>query len=111
MLLGPRADGVWGVEMNVTLIGVVVVLALSVVAGIVVARLSPPQRTARALVAAAGVSLVGYLLHVHVAARVDGGLSALLSVGELRALYLTYAIALSVGMRLAFSQGAIARRW
>jgi hypothetical protein len=35
------------------------------------------------------VSLVGCLLHVHVAARVDGGLSALLSVGELRALHLT----------------------
>ena len=111
VLLGPRADGVWGVEMNVTLAGVVVVLAVSVVAGIVVARLSPPHRTPRALVAAAGVSFVGYLLHVHVAARVDGGLSALLSVGELRALYLTYAIALAIGMRLTFSQGAIARRW
>jgi hypothetical protein len=80
---------VFGVEMNVTLTGVVVVLAVSVVAGIVVARVSPPHRTARALVAAVGVSLVGCLLHVHVAARVDGGLSALLSVGELRALHLT----------------------
>jgi hypothetical protein len=111
VLLGSRADGVWGVEMNVTLAGVVVVLAVSVVAGMLVARLSPPHRTARALAAAAGVSLVGYLLHVYVAARVDGGLSALLSVGELRALYLGYAIAVGVGMRLAFSQGAIARRW
>jgi hypothetical protein len=110
VLLGPRADGVWGIEMNVTLAGVVVVLAVSVVAGMLVARLSPPNRTARALVAAAGVSLVGYLLHVHVAARVDGGLSALLTLGELRALYLTYAIALATGMRLALSQGAIARR-
>jgi hypothetical protein len=76
-----------------------------------VARLSPPHRTARAFVAAAVVSLVGYLFHVHVAARVDGGLSALLTVGELRALYLTYAIALVAGMRLAFSRGAIPRRW
>jgi hypothetical protein len=107
-LLGERADGVWGVEMNVTLTGVLVVLAVSVVAGIVVARLSPPHRAARALVAAAGASLIGYLVHVHVAARADGGLSALLSLGELRALYFTYAIALVIGMRLAFSQGAIA---
>lgn len=105
-LLGTRADGVWGFAPIVTISGVVVVLAVSAMAGIVVARLSPSFRTFRVLVAAAGVALAGYLLHVHVAARVDGGLSALLSIGELRALYVTAASALVLGMRFAFSPGA-----
>jgi hypothetical protein len=109
-VIGTRADGVWGFG-HVTIIGVVVVLALSAVAGILVAWLSPSQRTLRELVAAAGVALAGYLVHVHVAARIDGGLSALLSFGELRALYITLASALVVGMRLAFSHGASARRF
>jgi hypothetical protein len=107
-VLGTRADGVWGFDPIVTLVGVVVVLAVSATAGMVVARLSPSFRTVRALLAAAGVALVGYLLHVHVASRVDGGLSALLSIGEMRALYVTAASALALGIRFAFSPGASA---
>ena len=102
-LLGPRADGVWGFDPIVTVVGVLVVLVVSAAAGIVVARLSPSFRTFRVVLAAAGVALIGYLLHLHAAARVEGGLSALLSVGELRALYLTAASALVLGMRFAFS--------
>ena len=102
-LLGTRADGVWGFDPIVTVVGVVVVLAVSALAGMVVARLAPSFRTFRVVLAAAGVAFVGYLLHLHVAARVDGGLSALLSVGELRALYVTAASALVLGMRFAFS--------
>jgi hypothetical protein len=109
-VIGTRADGVWGFG-HVTIIGVLVVLALSAVAGILVAWLSPSQRTLRELVAAAGVALLGYFVHVHLAARIDGGLSALLSLGELRALYITLASALVLGMRLAFSQSASARRF
>jgi hypothetical protein len=109
-VIGTRADGVWGFG-HVTIIGVVVVLALSTVAGILVAWLSPSQRTLREIPAAAGVALLGYFLHVHVVARIDGGLSALLSLGELRALYITLASALVLGMRLAFSQGASTRRF
>jgi len=109
-VIGTRADGVWGFG-HVTIIGVLVVLALSAVAGVVAAWLSPSQRTLRVLAAAAGVALLGYFLHVYVAARVDGGLSALLSIGELRALYITLASALVLGMRLAFSHSASARRF
>ena len=109
-VIGTRADGVWGFG-HVTIIGVVVVLALSAVAGILVAWLSPSQRTLREIAAAAGVAVIGYFLHVHVVARIDGGLSALLSVGELRALYITLASALVLGMRLAFSQSASTRRF
>jgi hypothetical protein len=83
---------------------------MGALAGMLVARLSPSFRSIRVLVAATGVALVGYLLHVHLAARVDGGLSALLSVGELRALYAVGATALVLGMRLAFSPGASAVR-
>jgi hypothetical protein len=53
--------------------------------------------------AAAGVALTGYLVHLHVAARAPGGLAALLSVGELRGLYVTLGVALGAGMRFAFS--------
>jgi hypothetical protein len=102
-LLGTRADGVWGFDPVVTIVGVVVVLAVSALAGIVVARLSPSFRTLRVVLVAAGVALAGYLVHLHVAARAAGGLSALLSVGELRALYVTAASALVLGMRFAFS--------
>jgi len=109
-LLGTRADGVWGFDAIVTLAGVVVVLVVGALAGTIVVRLSPSFRTFRVLVAAAGVALVGYLLHVHVVARVDGGLSALLALGELRALYAVGATALVIGMRLAFSADASAIR-
>ena len=107
-LLGTRADGVWGFDPIVTVVGGVVVLVVSAVAGVAVARLSPSFRALRVLAAAAGVALVGYLLHLNVAARADGGLSALLSVGELRALYVTVASALVLGMRFAFSPGTSA---
>ena len=109
-LLGTRADGVWGFDPIVTVVGVVVVLVVSALAGMIVARLSPSFRTFRVVLAAAGVALVGYLLHLHVAARAVGGLSALLSVGELRALYVVAASALVLGMRFAFSPGTSAGR-
>jgi len=102
---------VWGFDPFVTFVGVVVVLGVGALAGVIVARLSPSFRTFRVLVAAAGVALVGYLLHVHLAARVDGGLSALLVVGELRALYVVGASALVLGMRFAFSSGTSANRY
>jgi hypothetical protein len=110
VLLGTRADDVWGFDGVVTIVGCVVVLAVSAVAGLVVARLTPSHRTFRVLVAAAGVALLGYLLHLYVAARSLGGLSALLSIGELRALYVALALALVVGMRFAFSPGTSAHR-
>ena len=84
--------------------GVLVVLVVGALAGMIVARLARSFRTFRVVVAAAGVALVGYLLHVHLVARVDGGLSALLSVGELRALYLAGASAWCWACELPFHQ-------
>ena len=110
VLLGTRADDVWGFDGVVTVVGCAVVLVMSAIAGLAVARLAPSHRTFRVLVAAAGVALVGYLLHLYVAARSVGGLSALLSVGELRALYVSLALALVLGMRFAFSPGTSADR-
>jgi hypothetical protein len=52
--------------------------------------------------AAAGVALTSYFLHLHVVARSPGGLAALLSVGELRGIYLMLGVALVAGMRFAF---------
>jgi hypothetical protein len=78
---------------------------MSVVAGVVATRLASSRRTLHVLAAAVGVALVSYLLHLHVVARSPGGLAALLSIGELRALYLTLALALVAGMRFALPSG------
>ena len=105
-VLGAHADGVWSYHGSVTPMGGLVVLVMSVVAGIVTARIAPPFRTLHVATAAAGVALTSYLLHLHVVARTPGGLADLLTVGELRALYLTLGVALVAGMRFAFSTGA-----
>jgi hypothetical protein len=102
-VLGAQADGVWSFHGSVTPTGGLVVLVLSVVAGFFTARIAPTFRTLHVTAAAAGVALVSYLLHLHVVARTPGGLAALLSVGELRGLYLTLGVALVTGMRFAFS--------
>lgn len=107
-LLGATADGVWTFQQSVTPVGGLVVLAMSAMAALVVARIASPFRTLHVVVTTAGVVLVGYLLHVHVIARRPGGLAALLTVGELRALYLTLGLALVIGMRFAFSAAATA---
>ncbi|MEP6733811.1 MAG: hypothetical protein ABJE10_24405 [bacterium] len=101
-VLGARADGVWGFERDVTFVGVAVVLVVSVVTGFVVAALSSSGRTSHRAMATFGMAFTGYLAHVHIVARTPGGLAALLSTGELRALYVAVAIALFVGMRYAF---------
>jgi hypothetical protein len=101
-IIGAHADGVWGYQTDVTLVGGAVVLVVSLVAGLLVARLVSPHRFVHLIAAPAGVSLAGYLFHLNVVARTPGGLAALLSVGQLRALYLALGIALLAGMRLAF---------
>jgi hypothetical protein len=104
-ILGARADGLWDFDPGVTPMGVAVVLVVSAAGGILVARIAPSFRSLHVVMAAAGVSLAGYLLHLHVAARSPGGLAALLTVGELRALYVTLALSLVGGMRFAFFPG------
>lgn len=103
LVLGGAADGVWAYHGSVTPMGGLVVLVVSVSAGFAVARIANSRRTSYVAAAAALVSLLGYLVHVHVAARSPGGLSELLSVGEMRALYLTLGIALVAGTRFALA--------
>jgi hypothetical protein len=102
-VLGTRADGVWEFHANVTFVGVAVVLVVSLVAGVATAWLASSRHTLQGAIAAFGVALAGYLTHVHIVARTPGGVAALLTTGELRALYFTGAIALTAGMRYAFS--------
>jgi hypothetical protein len=104
VLIGAHADDVWGLQLNVTPIGAAVVYTVSLIAGTLVARLAPTQRVWHLAAAVSGVSLTGYLLHLHVASRTPGGLAALLSVGELRALYLAFGVALFAGIRIAFTR-------
>jgi len=101
LLIGARADGVWNFQSGVTPMGVLVVLGLSMMAGFAAACVTVSRRTPYVILAAAGVAIAGYFLHVHFVARAPGGLADLLSVGELRALYLALALALAGGIRLA----------
>ena len=101
LIIGARADGVWNFQQDVTPTGCLVVLVLSMMAGFVAACVTASRRTPYVILAAVGVALAGYFLHLNLAARTPGGLAALLSVGELRALYVTLAVALAVGIRLA----------
>jgi hypothetical protein len=105
-VLGARADGVWGYQSDVTPVGGAVVLVVSVMMGFIIALLTSSGRTLHRAMATFGIALVAYLAHVHIVARTPGGLAALLSVGELRALYLAVAIAVFIGMRYAFSSSA-----
>ncbi len=101
-VLGTRADGVWGFQVDVTLTGVAVVLVMSAMTGVVIAELTSSGRTLYRVIVALGLALIGYLVHVHIVARTPGGLAALLTLGELRALYAAVAFALVAGMRYAF---------
>ena len=105
-VLGAQADGVWSYHGTVTPVGGLVVVAMSVAAGFAAARISPSHRSVHIMAASAGVALTGYLLHLHVVARSPGGLASLLSVGELRGLYITLGLALVAGLRFAFSPDA-----
>lgn len=101
-VIGDQADGVWSYHGSVTPMGGLVVLVMSVAAGFTVAWIAPTFRTLHVVAAAAGVAFLSYFVHLHVAAGTPGGLAALLSVGELRGVYLTLALALVAGMRFAF---------
>jgi hypothetical protein len=110
LVIDGRADGVWNFQSDVTPVGCVVVLALSLLAAFIVTSVTTSRRTPYVLFVATGVALSGYVLHMQVAARSPGGLAGLLSVGELRALYVTLGVALVVGIRLALLPGEGARR-
>ena len=105
-VIGTQADGVWSYHSSVTPMGGLVVLVMSVMAGLVAARIAPTFRTLHVMAASGSVALIGYLLHLHVVARTPGGLADLLTIGELRGLYLTLGAGLVAGMRFAFSTGA-----
>ena len=108
VVLGTRADDVWGFQFDVTVVGCAVVLALSALAGFAIAELTSTRRTIFRSVATGVVMLLGYLAHVHIVARSPGGLAALLTLGELRVLYGGGAVAIAAGMRYAFSPAVTA---
>lgn len=102
VVVGTRADDVWGFQFDVTVVGCAVVLALSALAGFAIAELTSTRRTIFRTVATGAVMLLGYLAHVHIVARSPGGLAALLTLGELRVLYGGGAMVIAAGMRYVF---------
>jgi hypothetical protein len=104
LLLGDRADGIWGFHSVVTVVGVLTHTALSVGWGLLFARLARGMRGLRLAGLALVVAAVAMLVHVILATRILGGhISEVLVPAQVIALHLALGIALGVGMRLATS--------
>lgn len=104
LALGAEADGVWGFVPVVTLSGVSIHVLLSILLGVTLAWLAPPQsRIARRVGVAALLATTAYLLDVYLLPRLlRPGLAALLALPQLVLFYLVLAIALVLGTRNAF---------
>jgi hypothetical protein len=99
-LLGDRAN-MLGFAAAVTLAGLLIHFILTTLVGIVTAAIAN-RRLAPAWAVAFAVSVLMALISIGIARRGGSSLAAILTVGDLVAFYLTMAIALMIGMRIAF---------
>lgn len=104
LLLGDRADAIWGFHPVVTVVGVLTQAALSVGWGLLFARLAGGMRGLRFVALALVVAAAAMVVHVILTTRILGGhVSDVLVPAQVIALHLVLGIALAVGMRLATS--------
>lgn len=103
LLLGDRAQGIWGFDGTVTTTGVL--LHLLVVAGwsILFAALAGSLRGLRLLGAAAVVAAIAFGVDVLFSRVLGAGIGDILAPGQRVVLHLVLAVALVMGMRLAHS--------
>lgn len=102
MLLGARAEGVWGFDAPVTLSGIAVHVVATVVWGVLFALVASGWRGARLWAGAAAFAAVVYVMDfVLLPGRLRPAFGDMMAPGQLLFLYATLAIALGVGMRLA----------
>jgi hypothetical protein len=99
-LLGTRGN-MLGFVAAVTLTGLLLHVVITTASGIVAASIAN-RRLAPSWVIACGISLLMALVSVGVARRGGASLAAIFTVGDLVVFYLTMALALMVGMRIAF---------
>jgi hypothetical protein len=104
LLLGDRAHAIWGFHPVVTVIGAVVLVALTLGWGVLFARVARGMRGLRLAGAAAAVAAVALVVDVAIATQLRGvSVSTVLAPAEVVALHIVLGVALGVGMRLATS--------
>ncbi|MDQ3995970.1 MAG: hypothetical protein M3303_03015 [Gemmatimonadota bacterium] len=104
LILGDRAEGIWGFHPVVTVVGVIVLVAVTLGWGLLFARLAGGTRGLRLAGAAAIVAVAALAVHVVIATRLLGAnVSDVLAPAQVIALHLVLGVALGVGMRLATS--------
>jgi hypothetical protein len=104
LILGDRAEGIWGFHSVVTVVGVIVLVAMTLGWGLLFARLAGGTRGLRLAGAAAIVAVAALAVHVVIATRLLGAnVSDVLAPAQVIALHLILGVALGVGMRLATS--------
>jgi hypothetical protein len=103
LLLGARAEGVWGFVPAVTLTGVALHVTVMLVWGLVYAHVARAQRTGARIALAIAVAAAALLVDLLVVERaLHAGVSGVLSPVQVVATHVVLAAALAVGMRLAF---------
>jgi hypothetical protein len=104
LLLGDRADAIWGFHPVVTLVGVLTHLALTLAWGLLFARLARGMRGLRLAGMALFVTVVAFAVDMLIGTRLVGAnVSNVLVPAQVIALHVVLGVALAVGMRLATS--------
>lgn len=102
LLLGSRAEGVWGFAPLVTLTGVALHVTTMLVWGVVYVRLAAAHRGGARIAIAVGVAAMALLVELLVVERVlHAGVSGVLSPMQVVVVHAVLAVALAVGMRFA----------
>jgi hypothetical protein len=102
LLLGARADGVWGFDPVVTLVGALLHVTVMLAWGFLCVGLAGTRRGIAAFAAAVGVTLAALAVDLLVVERgLHAGLSGVLSSGQVVVLHLVLLVALALGMRFA----------
>ena len=107
-VIGSSRSDALGFVPAITLTGVAVHVLLMTLAGIAVAGVAR-QRIAPAWAASLALSLLSFLVSIGIARRGGTSLARVLPLGDLILFYLIVAIALTIGIRLAFFERPNAR--
>ena len=104
LLLGDRAEGIWGFHLVVTVVGMITHAVLSFGWGLLFARVAGGMRGLRLAASALIVAALAMAVHVILATRIlDAHVSDVLAPPQVIALHVVLGIALAVGMRFATS--------
>ena len=102
LLLGDRAEGVWGFVPSVTMTGVALHVTAMLVWGLIYVRVSRGHRGVARVAIAVAVAAAALLVDLLVVERaLHAGVSGVLTPLQVAAVHVVLAASLAVGMRLA----------